>query len=239
LTKNDPNRATGAHISIIAHTTRGELLRHLVETEQTNGFANRFCWYLVNRSKEIPRPKGVPTEILAPLTKQLGDAIDFSRRVVEIDRDNEANAEWDAIYHDLSEAKPGLTGALLARAEAQVLRWSCLYALLDRSAVIRAEHQRAALALWEYSEQSVKAIFGDLARDSRVDMAAAALRAKGELNLTELYALFGRNVSATEVQRVIKALIEMGCTVEEIQGDKGGRPATIIRWGKKKTNLTN
>ena len=60
LTKNDPNRATGAHISIIAHITRGELLRHLGETEQTNGFANRFCWLLVARSKEISRPKGVP-----------------------------------------------------------------------------------------------------------------------------------------------------------------------------------
>jgi hypothetical protein len=53
LTKNDPNRATNAHISIIAHITRGELLRHLVETEQTNGFANRVCWLLVARSKDL------------------------------------------------------------------------------------------------------------------------------------------------------------------------------------------
>src|SRR5262249_46252044 len=97
LTKNDPNRATSAHISIIGHITRGELLRHLVESEQTNGFANRFCWFLVGRSKEISRPKGVPREILYPLIEKLGEAIAFGRRVVEIDRDDEANTEWDLV----------------------------------------------------------------------------------------------------------------------------------------------
>src|SRR5262249_39709502 len=147
LTKNDPNRATGAHISIIAHITRDELLRHLVETEQTNGFANRFCWFLVGRSKMIPRPKGVPFNILSPLTERLRGAIDAARRIGEMDRDEDANREWDLIYPELSDGKPGLTGALLARSEAQVMRLSCLYALMDKSAVINTAHQRAALAL--------------------------------------------------------------------------------------------
>ncbi len=42
LTRNSPLRATGAHVSIIGHTTRDELLRQLSATEQANGFANRF-----------------------------------------------------------------------------------------------------------------------------------------------------------------------------------------------------
>ncbi len=44
LTKNSPLKATEAHISIIGHITKGELVRHLTETEAANGFANRFLF---------------------------------------------------------------------------------------------------------------------------------------------------------------------------------------------------
>ena len=46
----------------------------------------------------------------------------------------------------------GLYGAVTSRAEAQVVRLSLIYALLDCSPVIRQEHLLAALALWEYCE---------------------------------------------------------------------------------------
>jgi len=64
LTKSNPIRATGAHISIIGHITHEELLRYLTETEQANGFANRFIWLMVRsafltllgfRMKSFPR----------------------------------------------------------------------------------------------------------------------------------------------------------------------------------------
>ena len=54
LTKNSPAKATGAHISIIGHVTRDELLRYLGTTEAANGFANRFLWVCVRRSKVLP-----------------------------------------------------------------------------------------------------------------------------------------------------------------------------------------
>jgi len=38
MTKNSPLQATGAHVSIIAHITRDELLRYFTSTEQSNGF---------------------------------------------------------------------------------------------------------------------------------------------------------------------------------------------------------
>src|SRR5262249_46851426 len=38
LVKNNPTRATGAHISVIAHTTREELVTSLTETDRANGF---------------------------------------------------------------------------------------------------------------------------------------------------------------------------------------------------------
>ena len=46
--------ATGAHISIIGHITQDELRRELKNTEAANGYANRFLWVAVRRSKLLP-----------------------------------------------------------------------------------------------------------------------------------------------------------------------------------------
>ena len=140
----------------------------------------------------------------------------------------------------LSGAKPGLTGALIARAEAQVLRLSCLYALLDNSEVIRAEHQHAGLALWEYSEQSVMAIFGELTGDPNVDTAKEALRAKGEITLTELHGLFGRHATSAEIERVIAVLVKTGLAIVDTNTDDRGRKSiTVLRWAAKSAKSAN
>jgi hypothetical protein len=54
LSKNSPARATGAQISIIGHISRDELLKYLTGCEAANGFANRFLWVAVKRSKLLP-----------------------------------------------------------------------------------------------------------------------------------------------------------------------------------------
>jgi hypothetical protein len=53
-TRNDPLRATGAHISVIGHITGFDLLRHMDETDAVNGFGNRFLWFRVRASKLLP-----------------------------------------------------------------------------------------------------------------------------------------------------------------------------------------
>jgi hypothetical protein len=81
LTKSNPIRATDAHLSIIGHITRDELLRHLDSTEQANGFANRFLWAMVRRSKKIANPTGTPDSILDPLISRLQKTIDAAEPV--------------------------------------------------------------------------------------------------------------------------------------------------------------
>ena len=66
LTKNSPLQATGAHVSIIAHITQEELTASLTATERANGFANRFLYALVRRSKPATRGAAVPTAVLTP-----------------------------------------------------------------------------------------------------------------------------------------------------------------------------
>ena len=54
LVKNSPLSATGAHISILGHVTIHELRARITRTDVANGFANRFNFALVKRSKLLP-----------------------------------------------------------------------------------------------------------------------------------------------------------------------------------------
>jgi hypothetical protein len=87
LTKTNPIVAMTAHISIIGHITKVELLRHLDDTEMANGYANRFLWALVRRSKKIPNPTGVPDAVLNPLSIKLRKAIDAAAHIGRMRRD--------------------------------------------------------------------------------------------------------------------------------------------------------
>src|ERR1039458_4687141 len=51
LTKKQAARSTDAHIGILGHITRDELRATLSNTAVANGFANRFLWACVRRSK--------------------------------------------------------------------------------------------------------------------------------------------------------------------------------------------
>src|SRR5262249_11417563 len=137
LTKNSPAKATNAHISINAHITRDELVRYLDRTELANGFANRVLMVCIKRSKVLPEGGRLKDVDFAQIIRRLGAAITAARSVREMQRDEGARAVWCAVYPTLSEGKPGLLGAVLGRAEAQVTRLACLYALLDASSFVR------------------------------------------------------------------------------------------------------
>lgn len=229
LTKSNPIRATGAHISIIGHITRDELLRYLTETEQANGFANRFIWLMVYRSKFIPNPKGIPEEVLSPLVERLRDRVDAARKVGEMVRTDEAEQVWAGVYPKLSEGKPGLLGMVLGRSEAQVMRLACLYTLMDGSGFVGAEHLAAALAFWDYAEKSAMTIFGNMSGDPTADRIVSALAQSPEgMSETDIRDLFGRHAKANEIQRGLNNLKAAGEIKDEIVMTSG-RPKTIWR----------
>jgi hypothetical protein len=229
LTKNSPAVATGAHISIIGHITRDELLRYLDDTEAANGFGNRFLWLCVRRSKALPEGGNLSEGELSPIIADVKAALAFGRELGEMRRNEEARGIWRAVYEDLSEGKPGLLGAMIARAEAQVMRLACIYALLDRCPSIGKEHLLAALALWEYVESSAAYIFGPRMGDPVADQLAEALLAAPEgLSRTEISALFGRNRRREEIERALNKLRKQGLA-EPLRDDSGGRPSEVWR----------
>ncbi len=229
LTKNNPMKATGAHVSMVGHITKEELLRHLNETEQANGFANRILWLLVKRSKELPFGGEWHEVDKAPLVKRLRSALEFGKRAGEIRWGENAKEVWREVYGPLSEGKPGLFGAVVGRAEAQLVRLTALYAVMDKSKTIEREHLLAALALWNYVEESARYIFGEATGDPVADQIVEGLRVAGPegLTRTDIRDLFKRHKSAERINQALVLLLKAGRVRRELE-DTGGRPTE--RW---------
>jgi len=231
LVKNSTNQATDAHISMIGHITTSELRRLLTETESANGFGNRLLWACAKRSKLLPEGGQIETVNFAPILKKLTAAIISGQTPLRITKNDEATAMWAEEYARLSAAAPGLVGAVTSRAEAQVVRLSCLYALLDGSFVITANHLKAALALWGYLQQSCEVIFEDAIGDPVADEILRALRnSPAGLTRTQIRDLFNRNVKAGKVQPALELLKRCGLARLELANSEpgGGRPPE--RW---------
>lgn len=178
-TKNSPARATDAHISIIGHITMSELRRELHETETANGFANRFLFVAARRSRELPFGGRADTLELSGILRRLAEAVERAREPGEVEMDAEARARWVSVYSRLSAARPGLIGAVTARAEAQVVRLALVYALSEGADAIELRHLDAALAVWAYCAASAAYIFGDALGDRLADAVLASIRAAG------------------------------------------------------------
>src|SRR5262245_44276109 len=186
-----------------------------------------------------------PHEALTPHAHHHKTAVIAARKTGQMQRDEAARARWAAIYEELSEGKPGLVGHVTARAEAQVLRLSCLYALLDQSPIVRVSHLDAALALWHYCDASARYIFGDALGDALADEILQIIRAAAPngLTRTDLYNAFGRNKQSTLIQQALAGLLRHQL-VRYATEATAGRP--IERWyarlatprSTQKTHLT-
>jgi hypothetical protein len=225
LTKNAPIKATAPHISLLGHITEEELRRELTETQQANGFANRHLFFCVMRSKLLPHGGKLEESQINDLVQRIRIALAEARRCGEIRRDLDANKMWEAVYPALTAERPGLFGAITARAEAHALRLSLNYALLDGADAIRPPHLEAALALWQYAEDSARFIFCDAIGDPVADRVLSALRTHRSMAQNEIVDLFGRHVSASRLSAALETLVQAG-KVRSNREDTGGRPRT-------------
>jgi len=223
LAKNSPAKATDAHISIIGHITDSELHRSLTEIDGFNGFANRFLWAAVRRSKLLP--DGGQDLDLSRYASQLRQIVTQASGVERLHRDPAAKALWRKVYRELADDDAsGLLGAVTSRAEAQVLRLSMIYTLLDGSDTITPDHLQAALALWRYCRSSAAMIFGDSSGDALSDRLLTIIRETPGISRTEIHRRISSNVKAAELVKGLARLRDAGrVRVEKIE--TAGKPA--------------
>jgi hypothetical protein len=224
LTKNSPARVTGAHVSLLGHVTVEEVRRYLTTTEVANGFGNRHLWICVRRSKLLPDGGQIDSSVMDRLGKRLQAAVEFAQRQHEMRRDEQARQVWHAVYGKLSEGRPGLSGALLGRAEVHVMRLALIYALLDHSTIISGQHLLAGLAIWKYAEQSVRCIFGTSVGDPLADELLRLIgTCKDGLTRTDINRYLGTHVKAADIGRGLGVLLSAHLIHTE-KTTTGGRP---------------
>jgi Protein of unknown function (DUF3987) len=236
LTRNSPLSATGAHISIVAHITIDELRARISRTELGNGFANRFLFALIRRSKELPFGGNLTDSQIFHLGEQFKSVIDRAKPVGRMEMTGAARSKWAAVYPALSAAKPGLLGAVIARAEAQTVRLALIYALLDGAGKIDLPHLEAALAVWEYCESSaVHSAWnsarccrgGDAIGDPVADEILRALQNAPEgMTRTAINDLFGRHQPSNRIGAALQLLATKGRARPETR-QTSGRPSEI------------
>ena len=207
LSKTAPARATNAHISIIGHITRDELQRNVDASEVANGFLNRFMHFGVRSSKTLPFGGEIDQVDFTQLTERLRLALRFGQSTERVRFDDDAREIWPEHYTRLREGHYGLWGDVTARAEAHVVRLALIYALLDCNDAIRAEHLRAALAVWEYSEQSSRWCYGRSVGDPLADELWQAISHRPEgMTRTEIRDHFSRNKRRHDIDHALSRL---------------------------------
>jgi len=232
-------KATGAHISIVGHITVDELRARLTRTDAANGYANRFLFPLVKRSKELPfGGDTLDDRVLVELGDRFKKVVDreLATPTGKIGWTPPAAEVWKGVYGPLSRGQPGLLGAVTSRAEAQVVRLALVYALLDGATNIDVPHINAALAVWEYCEASAAYIFGASLGDPIADEILRALHRAGREGVSRaaIYSdLFGRNQSKDRIGAALTLLMVRGKAYGENR-QSGGRPAEI--WFAREVN---
>ena len=106
---------------------------------------------------------------------------------------------------------------------------ACLFALLDQSTVVQADHLNAALALWDYLESSARFIFGGTLGDPDAEKLIAAVKAAPNgLTRNDIRTqVYHGHLPAARLAELLERLLNEGLVSRRTEAT-GGKPAE--RW---------
>jgi hypothetical protein len=229
-TKQNDDRATNAHISVIGHAVVDELLRTLRPDDIVGGFANRFLFIIVSRSKRLSRQTEPAPEELKPLVSRLRRALEAARRTQKVKLSEDAEKLWEAVYEELDEESTDEKAQpFLQRAAPQMLRLAMILSLAEESSVIQPHHITQAQSLWNYARRSVEFMMFNSTDHMPAD----------QQTLFSVLERAGQPMSTTEVQKALKwngtklamvkgQMLRSRIIHEETEKTTGGRPRKVL-----------
>ena len=241
MTKTSKTRCTEAHVGILAHITLDELALTLSDCDKLNGYANRFLWVLARRAKRVSRPTRIPESIFSPIQSTVWQRLNYAHKMGEMTLSGEFWDVFDSEYDRLSADRSGMAGAITARAEAQVVRLSMVYAIAAGTRTVSAEHIQSALAFWNYAQASAEYIFADQTVGGKIDSTIKALieGAHDGMSLTDIHKATGNNHKAGDLKASIQRLVDAGFVVSSsIRGPEDRKSRTVF-FKNTSTNFTN
>ena len=93
----------------------------------------------------------------------LAAAVNQAKTLGPMEWSSSGRRAWEDAYADLTEDRPGLWGAITARAEAHVLRLALIFTLLDMGTEIEDAHVRAAIGVCADCDRSAAHLLGAIA----------------------------------------------------------------------------
>jgi hypothetical protein len=228
LTRTAPARATGAHIAVIGHITATELRHHINPVELANGLLNRFLLLGCRRVRLLPEGGDPDPLNRTGLDRRLATTLNTARNAGQIRLSPTARHAWADTYQQLAEPRPGIAGAISARAEAHTIRLALLYALFDNARQIQPVHLTAALALWDYAQRSASWALERTSGDPLAHQIHTALRhaLPDGLTRTQLRDLLHRNPTTHQLDHALAALANDG-KITSSRVLTAGRPAEL------------
>jgi len=226
----EPLVADGVHVSMLAHITAEELGATLTGIQAANGFANRFLFACAKRSQLLPSGGKLDRDAVTRIGEPLRDIISHVKALDEIQRSTAADRLWDDRYRELARDEPdGLLGGVVSRGEAQLLRLSLVYALLDGSSRIEPDHIEAAWAMWTYCRESAGWLFGGRTGNGDADRIMVFLRVQPEGKATrdEIAKGLGKRLYGANLDKALEVLKERE-SILVVKSPTRGRTAEVI-----------
>jgi hypothetical protein len=230
-TKRETLCATDPHVSVLAECTEADIRARLKDAELFNGFANRFLWLAVHRTKSLPMGGGPPPT--AAVQSAMHEITARREWIGAMELDNHACLLWDefGIYNRLNEPSPGLLGAVTDRGAPHVLRIALQYAVWDGVREIQVPHLLAALAVWDYSHRTCAYIFGYSTGNPAADLLIEHLEDvwPGFLKRVEIRdKVFQRNARPGVIPGAVDDVLRLGLARRSKIGGTGGRAAEVL-----------
>ncbi|HIF9109020.1 TPA: DUF3987 domain-containing protein [Photobacterium damselae] len=189
MTKTDRIKCTKPDVCILGQITPEELMAKLDSVAISNGFLNRFPIFSGTAPIYQPIPQTIEKEQLQKHAKKLNEVMRWCHESPRVITMSDCYKElWCEKYSDLKQigANDSIEKSLMTRAPHYATMYAMLFAALDMTTVVTANHLTASLAWIEYWHESVRYIFGT---------EAAAYKAEQT------------NLQAVEVLKKIKELI--------------------------------
>jgi hypothetical protein len=228
--------AADPHVAILAAITPDELRGKLDAGALVNGFANRFLYVPVYRSRVDPFLTRMPLDLHRELATRFALALAAARSSGEQSLSFEPAAldRWVELYRQLSVLRFGPAGSACQRADTLTLRLLIVYALLDRTTTVRVEHVDAAAAAWRYCDAGAKLIYGE--ELAVADSGAAKLVAylerlpagkRASTATLDREVFNGHGYQSDRLKKALALALDAGVIDEQHeQSTSGGRPAT-------------
>lgn len=240
---NGKSKASDYHLALVGHITVEELEACLSQTEIQSGTANRILWVYAERANVLPNGGNTPDWLIEDTAVRLRAALQRAASIRgPVEMSPMANSRWEEWYLETAEDDPpGIMGAVISRAEAQVLRLALIYALADSSDQIEIWHLQPAIAVWDYCRASAQMIFGNKTGNKHLDKLLKHLfvtQSQDGMTKTEISGeVFSRNLKQADLDDAILLGVQLG----QLEWCKRpDTPSQCIRLTKyESTNSTN